>query len=236
VKGIPTAIPYDVVRVGEGYGSVFELLSAQSFSKILANDPSQFNTLVALFVGVLKKIHGTEIQKGELPSFKETALDWVKFLQDYLSKEDGAKLQKMMEAIPDLPRMIHGDYHTKNVMKQGDEVLLIDMDTLSYRHPIFELAGMYLSFVGFGELNPNGAGEFLGIPYSLSCDFFEKSLALYLGMNNPQQIEEVLRKARIIGYVRLARWSIRRHQGQELIDHCFKNIHLLMAQTDGLYF
>ena len=92
MKGIPTAIPYDVLRVGEGYGSVFELLSAQSFSKILANDPSQFNTLVALFVGVLKKIHGTEIQKGELPSFKETALDWVKFLQDYLSKEDGAKL------------------------------------------------------------------------------------------------------------------------------------------------
>jgi hypothetical protein len=31
VKGIPTAIPYDVVKVGNGYGSVFELLSAKSF-------------------------------------------------------------------------------------------------------------------------------------------------------------------------------------------------------------
>jgi len=225
-----------VVRVGEGYGSVFELLSAQSFSKILIADPSQLDALVALFVGVLKKIHGTEIQKGELPSFKETALDWVKFLRDYLAKEDGEKLQKMMEAIPDLPRMIHGDYHTKNVMKQGDEVLLIDMDTLSYGHPIFELAGMYLSFVGFGELDPTGAGEFLGISYPLSCTFFNKSLALYLGTNDPQQIEGVLQKARIIGYVRLARRSIRRHQGQELIDHCLKNIHLLLAQTNSLYF
>ena len=163
-------------------------------------------------------------------------MDWVKFLRDYLAKEDGEKLQKMMEAIPDLPRMIHGDYHTKNVMKQGDEVLLIDMDTLSYGHPIFELAGMYLSFVGFGELDPTGAGEFLGISYPLSCTFFNKSLALYLGTNDPQQIEGVLQKARIIGYVRLARRSIRRHQGQELIDHCLKNIHLLLAQTNSLYF
>ena len=35
VLGIPTAIPYDVVRVGEGYGSVFELLNAKSFAKII---------------------------------------------------------------------------------------------------------------------------------------------------------------------------------------------------------
>ena len=33
VLGIPTAIPYDVVKVGDGYGSVFELLNAKSFAK-----------------------------------------------------------------------------------------------------------------------------------------------------------------------------------------------------------
>ena len=36
VLGVPTAIPYDVVRVeGGGYGSVFELLNAKSFGKLL---------------------------------------------------------------------------------------------------------------------------------------------------------------------------------------------------------
>ena len=35
VLGIPTAIPYDVVRVGDGYGSVFELLNAKSFAKLI---------------------------------------------------------------------------------------------------------------------------------------------------------------------------------------------------------
>lgn len=39
VLGIPTAIPYDVVKVGDGYGSVFELLNAKSFSKLIAANP-----------------------------------------------------------------------------------------------------------------------------------------------------------------------------------------------------
>ena len=37
ILGIPTAIPYDIVRVGDTYGSVFELLNARSFSSILAS-------------------------------------------------------------------------------------------------------------------------------------------------------------------------------------------------------
>ena len=36
ILGIPTAISYDVVRIGDSYGSVFELLNARSFSSIIA--------------------------------------------------------------------------------------------------------------------------------------------------------------------------------------------------------
>jgi len=43
IMGIPTAIPYDVVKVGDTFGSVFELLNATSFSKILNADPSRMD-------------------------------------------------------------------------------------------------------------------------------------------------------------------------------------------------
>ena len=46
VLGVPTAIPYDVVRVGEGNGSVFELLNAHSFSKLIAADPQGMDVYV----------------------------------------------------------------------------------------------------------------------------------------------------------------------------------------------
>ncbi|MBQ1630597.1 MAG: STAS domain-containing protein, partial [Firmicutes bacterium] len=35
ILGIPTAIPFDVVKVGENYASVFELLNAKSFTKLV---------------------------------------------------------------------------------------------------------------------------------------------------------------------------------------------------------
>ena len=46
ILGIPTAIPYDVVRVGDTYGSVFELLNATSLS-------SFFNSSKKLYVVAL---------------------------------------------------------------------------------------------------------------------------------------------------------------------------------------
>ncbi len=39
ILGIPTAISYDVVKVGNSYGAVFELLNARSFTRILTDEP-----------------------------------------------------------------------------------------------------------------------------------------------------------------------------------------------------
>ncbi|MBP5294869.1 MAG: anti-sigma factor antagonist, partial [Lachnospiraceae bacterium] len=53
ILGINTAISYDVVRVGDSYGSVFELLNAKSFSKILAKEPQRFEWCVTEYVRML---------------------------------------------------------------------------------------------------------------------------------------------------------------------------------------
>ena len=74
IAGIPTAISYDVVRVGESYGSVFELLNARSFAKILAREPEKLDWCVQEFVNMLKKIHGTRVPAGKLPDMRETAM------------------------------------------------------------------------------------------------------------------------------------------------------------------
>ncbi|MBR5620685.1 MAG: STAS domain-containing protein, partial [Clostridia bacterium] len=73
ILGIPTAISYDVVKVGNSYGSVFELLNARSFAKIIVQQPEKFDWCVKEFADMLKKIHGTEAPEGKLPDMKETA-------------------------------------------------------------------------------------------------------------------------------------------------------------------
>ena len=54
VKGVPTAISYDIVRVGDSYGSVFELLKASSFNDHLIREPDNFDTILRQYVEFLK--------------------------------------------------------------------------------------------------------------------------------------------------------------------------------------
>lgn len=158
--GIPTAIPYDVVKVGNGYGSVFELLNAKSFTKLLVADPSSKDKLIDLYVVLLKKIHSTTVEPSDLPDQKEVGKKWVNYLENYLPKDQYDKLVKLFDEVPDTHKMIHGDYHTKNIMLQNGEVLLIDMDTLAMGHPVFEISSMYLAFVGFGLVDPKISNNF----------------------------------------------------------------------------
>ena len=210
ILGVPTAISYDVVRVGESYGSVFELLNARSFSKIIAEEPDRIDWCVDEFVGMLKTIHGTLVPEGKLPDLKTTVLGWAAFMQEYLPKEAGDKLLQLVEAVPHDDHMVHGDYHTKNLELQGDEVLLIDMDTLAVGHPVFEFASIYNSLIGYSEYNHENVLHFQGFDFETACSFWHKVLAAYFETEDEARLKAIEDKARIVGYTRMIRRSIRR--------------------------
>ena len=241
VLGIPTAISYDVVRVGDSYGSVFELLDAKSFSKILANEPERMDWCVEEYVDMLRKIHGTIVPKGDLPDMKKTALGWAEFMKDYLPQEAGDKLWNMINEIPHDDHMLHGDYHTKNLELVNDEVILIDMDTLAVGHPIFELASMYNAFVGYSEYDHEIIKEFQGFDHETAGTFWNKVLQEYLGTTSEAVLRDIEDKARIIGYARMIRRSIRRkgmetEKGREEIDLWKGELLELLGRKDSLLF
>ena len=217
IKGINTAIPYDVVKVGDSYGSVAELLSAKSIAKLLRADPDSLEENVAIYTDLLKKIHATAVKPGEMPSIKETGVNWVEFLQPYLPAEQWEKLMAMMQAIPEPEFMIHGDYHANNVMIQNGEPLLIDMDTVAYGHPVFDFAAIYLGFVGYCECNHAGTMDFYGLPYEITVKIWETLMNQYFEDESVRM--DAARKAQVIGYTRMMRRTIRRnertHQSQK---------------------
>lgn len=241
VLGIPTAIPYDVVRVGESYGSVFELLNSRSFSKLIAADPAGMDKYVDLYVDLMKKMHSTHVKPGDMPRMKEIALNWVTFLREYLPADQAEKLVALVEAVPERDTMLHGDYHTNNIVMQNDEVLIIDMDTLCVGHPIFELASMYLGFVAFGELDPNVTLNFLKMTHDTAVVFWKKALAKYLGSDDDAAVRAVEEKAMVIGYARLMRRTIRRNgfdteDGRATIVLCKERLADLLSRVDSLDF
>ena len=239
IKGINTAIPYDVVKVGDSYGSVAELLSAKSIAKLLRADPDSLEENVAIYTDLLKKIHATAVKPGEMPSIKETGVNWVEFLQPYLPAEQWEKLMAMMQAIPEPEFMIHGDYHANNVMIQNGEPLLIDMDTVAYGHPVFDFAAIYLGFVGYCECNHEGTLDFYGLPYEITVKMWETLMKQYFEDESVRM--DVARKAQVIGYARMMRRTIRRNglntpDGQELIALCKQRLDELLPQVEQLYY
>ena len=242
VAGVPTAIPYDVVRIdGGGYGSVFELLNAKSFAKLLILGEKTPDEITEMSIKLLKLIHSKEVRSDILPDMKAVALNWADFLKDYLPADLYEKLHALISAVPEDGHLIHGDYHVKNIMLQNDESLLIDMDTLSHGHPIFELASMYNSYEGFGLADPGLLKVFLGIPPETCGKLLRRSMELYLGTDDAKRIEEVLDKAKVIGRARIMRREIRRNglnreDGRKLIGICRDMLSELLPRIDSLTF
>ncbi|MBR6916734.1 MAG: anti-sigma factor antagonist [Clostridia bacterium] len=214
ILGVPTAISYDVVRVGDSYGSVFELLNARSFAKILAHEPERFDWCVSEYVKMLKNIHSIEVPEGKLPNFKEKIAKGISRMQGSLPGALGYKLMRMIDDIPESNHMLHGDFHTKNIVLAGDEVLVIDMDTLSVGHPIFDLSRMYNSYVGYSEYDPSIVLSFQGFDADISRRFWRAALGAYIGTTDDAKIDEVDEKIRCVSYAYLIDWRTR-HPGPD---------------------
>ncbi|MBR4241481.1 MAG: phosphotransferase [Eubacterium sp.] len=240
VMGIPTAIPYDVVKVGDLYGSVFELLDAKSFAKLI-NEGEDVEELTKQSVDILKTIHSSMLKDGELPSKKKEGIKWAEFIADYLPEEIGAKLVKLFEEIPETNNIIHGDFHIKNIMKQNDENLLIDMDTLSMGHPVFELAAIYAAYIGFGCIDKENAAKFFGIKREQTENIWKYTVKYYFEGKSEEFISEVCKMIEVICYARILRWMIRRgedanEEQKQVREFCENYLIENVPKINKLYF
>lgn len=240
ILGIPTAISYDIVRVGDSYGAVFELLNATTVSKLVAGNPQGMDTYAALFTDLLKHIHQISAKPGDLPDMKEIALQWAQTTGEYLEKKAFEHLLRLIREAPEDLHLIHGDFHSNNVLVQNGEALLIDLDTLCCGHPVFELASVFNAFVGFGEPDPGVVEGFLKMPYSLATQFFRKVLELYFGTREEETLAKNLEKIQAVGYMRLLHRALRRNiesdKAKRRIAHYTSRLSALMERVDTLLF
>jgi aminoglycoside phosphotransferase (APT) family kinase protein len=194
---------------------------------------------VKYYVDMLKNIHAVEVEDGEVPDMKEIALDWARFVSNHIPEEQGKKLISLIEAVPKQNTLMHGDYHTNNVMVQNGEPLLIDMDTLCMGHPVFELGSMFNAFVGYSELDHQNIMDFFGYSFETAGKFWDAALKMYLGTDDDAVCHSVAEKAMIIGYTRVLRRAARRPNEKDsaaMVAHCKEMLATLLEKTDSLSF
>lgn len=203
IAGIPTAINFGIVKVGNRYGSMFELLDSTSVTTLIKANPLMVEHYAEVMANLAKKIHS--IQAGDMlivPNYMENVYSWIDDGVAYIDEELTSRIKSLVDELPECNTLIHGDFHTGNVMTSKNEYMMIDMGRLSVCHPIVELSGVYMFYVGFRELDEPIAGDIMGLTRELSAKFFNCFMKSYLGK---EDIGDVVNKAALLCYVRLVR-------------------------------
>ena len=201
LKGVPTAISFDIVKVGDSYGSVFELLDAKTFNDLLIEDPGNIDKMIPIYCEVMKNLHDTEVEPGVVPLARDVYLGSLERIKNELPDDIYEKLKELLSGMEDDYHLVHGDIQMKNVMLTDGEPMLIDMDTLSTGQPEFDLSGIYVTYQAFKEDDPENSMSFLGIPDELCDGIWNGVLKGYYG-DDEELLKEKTRLVKILGSIR----------------------------------
>ena len=211
LNGVPTAVSYDVVTCrnydGSGdapsaYGIVFELVDAHSLAEAIMASPKELPDLVQKEAALLKKLHSTHFEPGELPRIKDIYNEKVDRLADFLSEGEMSELHGLLDGLPERDTFIHGDFHPKNIMVADGELLLIDMADVSTGHPLFDLAGVYFSCAylprNYSEFMP----QIIGLDAETALESWRLFPGEYLGQESKEKLAAVEEMAKIFSWVK----------------------------------
>lgn len=231
VLGVPTAISFDVVKVGDKMGVCFEMLDCMSLKTALLTEKSKYNEYLEKYAALLKKINTTECFNPMIPDIKKKSLEKVEAIKPYLEEKYYLKAKALMESIPERKTFVHGDCHFKNIMVQGDDLLLIDMDTLSVGHPIFELAAIYAPYCAFNVDDPGNSERFFGISDEEGRKLYNETLNLYFGKDDPV----IKDKIKVVAYIHMVWWNrVNEPNNNVRLEGCRSRLYALLDKIDDL--
>lgn len=232
VCGVPTAIPFDIVMVGDHFGSVFELVDAMSVTQGCKADPDKAPEIIREYARVMKEINSIS-DDGELgfklPHMVEEARGWAEFAKDYFDEGDAAKLLKVVESFKDANTLVHGDGHPNNAMLTKDGILFIDMDTLCVGDPLFDLMVVYTALVGYKVADPGN--DFIPIDEKICAKYWTIFLNEYFKDLDEKAIAQKEYLCKVLCYSRLFRRGIRKEKKKpHFADNAKRELQLLLSE------
>ena len=195
ISGVPCVIAYDVVKCGDSYGIVFEMIRSDTLGHAMVEEPERFDEYMDKYVALAKELHSATLADGV--RIKDELHERVPNLKPWCTEEEMELLHSLIEEMPDEECIIHGDFHPGNIMIQDGELLLIDMPEVTVGPEIWELTAIYRDLVAapsnFQERVRALMEKSTGMPVELlkktGISFFER----YMGIDE-KEIEELFKK------------------------------------------
>jgi uncharacterized protein (TIGR02172 family) len=196
VHGIPTAIAYDVVRVNDAYGAVYELVDSDTLAHALLKFPERWDELLDKYTALVQTLKETHVSGDGFEKIQDVLHSRYEHLKEYMTPEDFELINSLVDCVPDSDTLIHGDLHPGNIMLQGDELILIDMAEMTTGASGYEILRIYYAMCGTAS-NPRyakAAENSIGMSRDAINKFWSSFIKRYLKTDNPQTIDKFMQE------------------------------------------
>ena len=179
LAGIPTMLSFKTVRTDKGLGLIYELFEGESMSDVMREDPEHLADYAREMAELALLMAETEIDDGGMSRRSERLSEELEAARPLIGEDIFDKLSGYLRAVPERDTPVHGDFHSKNMMKRDGELMLIDMDDFALGHPVWDIACFYRIFRYFANLSDELGRQIFDLPEELAyADFYEKMIGV----------------------------------------------------------
>ena len=218
VMGMPTAISFDIVRVGEQYGLVYEMLHAETLSACIRREPDKVDAFARQYADLFRQMHQIEVPAdSSVPDALQHDREQVMHIRRYFPQESIDLLLQILDAVPAERRLLHLDLQTKNAMVQNGELMLIDMGEVGYGHPLLDLGHAYSAMVTLvGEYE-----KIIGMPQALGTELWNRAMGYYFEGLPKEVVEQRKRQIEVVSCVRNFSWlALSDSFPEDVVEEC----------------
>jgi len=204
VRGIPTAISFELVRVGESYGIIYEMVDARTLGEVISENPDRLEAYARRMAELLRELHAMRFEEGELSDARLGLSSWIDIAEkgNVYSPDTIGRMRAAVASIPDGDTFVHGDFHVGNIMvTDEDEFLLIDMGDASMGDPVIDLCGTY-QIMSLMRRNAQAVRDYTKLSTEQAGQVWNVFIRAYLESDDEDAIRRLEGRLKVFGLIR----------------------------------
>ncbi len=141
--GLPTPKMYEIVRVGDAFGAISQLIKKKkSLSRICHDEPERTEEMAQLLAKLGKEFFATPCDTEFFPSRLQQALKGTE-VATYIGRKDRQKIRAFLETLKECTTCSHGDFQPGNVILSEGKPYWIDLGRFAYGDPMFDIGHLF---------------------------------------------------------------------------------------------
>lgn len=190
--GVKCPYPYDIVKVNNAYGIIYEWFHGVTLCSYINNNPKNFNIAIQQYFNLIKNTNNIECLDCTIPSAKQNILSKLKDISNIIGKDKYKQIKDLIDRIPESNHLLHGDPNVKNCIFVGDDLFFIDMGTIVKGSYIFDLASMLATYKFFNLITVDNDKNFYNWDTATSLKLVDCLLKLYNLDDNILKIANII--------------------------------------------